>query len=143
MSAAPQLVLRAGDELAQERLSAYTKYAEAVALQEAALEVGDLERFEALARVAERVQSELATSQGLRELLHDQEADSDWFVDRITELVRTTLARNERIRARLARLRRPAGGEIHSAAAEQRPSVRSYTGGSEPDRPEHTLDMRF
>lgn len=134
-------VTRAGGALARERLAAYQRYAELVEGQEAALEAGDLEAFDAMSWAALDLQATLGAAAALRHLEDDPEAGQASFVDQVTALLRSTMARNERIQARLHHLRDEAGRDIRTAGTN-RPRVRSYVqGGADLDR--HNLDFRF
>ncbi len=141
MSVPAHALLHAGDRLARERLEAYRRYAEVVAQQESALEAGDMTSFERFADEAHRLQDDLAVSQGLRELVHDPEADAAWFVDAVTDLVRKTVARNQRIAARLAAMGE--GTRAGHSASARRARPRRYTGEPKGATRVRHLDLRF
>lgn len=141
-AAAGRSVTRAGGKLARERLAAYSRYAQIVAEQEEALAQGDLETFEALGKTATELQAELDGSRTTPDLSHDPDAGSDWFVSGVTDLLRATLARNERITARLSGLRRDAAQAVRAAAREA-PRLRSYVERSGREAGETHLDLKF
>lgn len=141
MTAVARPVTRAGGALARERLAAYQRYAELVEGQEAALEAGDLEAFDLLSRAALELQATLGASAALRHIEDDPEAGQASFVERVSDLLRSTMARNERIQARLHGLRDDAGRDIRNAGTN-RPRVRTYIEGAA-DMGRHSLDFRF
>jgi hypothetical protein len=114
--------------LAQERLAAYQRYAGLVEQQEAALASGDLDGFESLSQATKDLQDRLGAAGALRGIAQDGGVAST-FVEQVADLLRTTMARNSRIQARLAGLRQEAGQDIRKTT-ENRPRVRTYMQGS-------------
>lgn len=146
MSVPARRIVSAGNELARERLAAYARYAELVAQQERALEREDLEAFRSLAASIEELQAEIGQDGGvLHDLGDDTELGAESFVGRVSEIVRSTLARNERIQARLGMLRRRVGASGHRAPVPLEPAAR-YAGTSAGDSPADAgphLDVTF
>lgn len=141
MAAPAPTLTQAGCQLARERLAAYQRYAELVEAQEAALEAGDLEAFDVLSSAALEIQASLGGGAPLTNLAHDPEAGTASFVDKVTDLLHSTMARNERIQARLRGLRHETGSEIRKTA-ESRPRIRTYMTGAGSEE-ERSLDLRL
>jgi hypothetical protein len=146
MSAVARRVVRAGSELARERLAAYARYAGLVAEQERALEDEDLERFQTLSTTIRELQEGVDGAEGaLHHLDEDPELGTATFVERVSEILRSTLARNERIQTRLGILRRKVAGEVRRVG-EGRHRSRLYmedgTAGSPGERVP-SLDVRL
>jgi len=119
----------AGDDLARERLTAYTRIAELVRAQEAALDADDLDRFHELAADVFRLQASMgettlrATSPsetgGASEPTGQAQAATE-----AARILQDTLERSERIRMRLADLRQGVGEDIRRLAAGRSPGRR-------------------
>lgn len=123
MKASPKYLGPAGSELAKQRLSGYLRHAALVAEQEEALDRGDQPRFEELALEISAIQDEI----GLPD--HDArphpdgarpEEESD-----AVDLLRGTLARSERIHARLMSMKRTQAESIRQVS-QRRPQARTY-----------------
>ncbi|MEQ8329995.1 MAG: hypothetical protein RH859_05950 [Longimicrobiales bacterium] len=133
----------AGNELARDRLSLYVRYADLTAEQEAALEAGDMEQFEALSRDLEELRTVIGSASGPPRPVQDgPESGSPEFVRQATDVLRATLARTERIQMRLAVMRRDRAREIRSVA-ERAPQLRNYAvaGGAAPET--NRVDFTF
>lgn len=135
MKPGPRHLGRAGKELARERLSAYMRYAELVAEQEAALEAGEVERFEELSRTVETVRVQIGAPRAPSEVQEVEEAHA------AADALRDALAANKRIQARLAELRNENAGRIRNVS-RRNPQARRYAEESS-ETPASHLDVKL
>lgn len=134
MTLAAGRTARAGGVLARDRLASYRRYAELLALQEAAVARGDMDAYAALAEETAALQAALGGHLHPEGLAADPEATSGAFVSELSDLLRSALGANERIQARLRALRADTAGSVRRAREGQR-RVREYAGpGAAPDR---------
>ena len=129
-------IVNAGGELARGRLALYSRLAELVLEQEAALESEDLDHFNELTGMVRAIQERLGSSAGGEEAAGHR--------DEAARLLRVTLARSQRIQTRLSALRREAGGDIRNLEAG-RNSGRRYLEASGPGAtaPGPKVDVKF
>jgi hypothetical protein len=124
--------VKAGRELARERLALYTRYAGLVARQESALDAEDMEAFETFGEELATLRSVIgAMPAAPSHLEEDPEAAEGAFVRQATEVLRATLARTERIQSRLAGMRAQQGADIRRFN-RNRPLAQTYAAGVEP-----------
>lgn len=123
MKARPKYLGPAGSELAKQRLSGYLRHASLVAEQEEALDRGDQARFEALALEIGAIQDEIGLpDQNPRP--HPDGARPEDESDTV-DLLRATLARSERIHARLMSMKRTQAESIRKVS-QRGPKARRY-----------------
>ena len=102
---------KAGIRLARETLALYARYAELMAMQEAALDDGTLQLFEALDEEVSAVQDQLGLPpDAANNLMGNFQSES--MRSEAIESLREAQATHTRIRARLAALREEAGTEV-------------------------------
>jgi hypothetical protein len=128
----------------RSRVDAYRRYAELLAAQLSALEGGDLDAFDALAELRDRLAEEIDAGPTLpSEWRHDPTAPSDPEVDRLLVEAQHALARcaeaDQLVRQRLQGLRAETLAAIRSIEGRQ-PAVRQYL---EADAPSGRLDVRL
>lgn len=102
---------------ARARLAAYRRYAEIVTEQEKALIAGDLEAYEALESATHEIQDRIGLAP-TPDLVDDPEAGNASFVDEVADILKATLATNERIQTRLWGMRQAAGADVHRGTLE-------------------------
>jgi len=128
----------------RSRVDAYRRYAELLAAQLAALEGGDLDAFDALAELRDRLAAEIDAGPALPpEWQHDLATASDPEVDRLVAEAQHALAQcaeaDRNVRQRLQGLRAETLAAIRSIDGRQ-PAVRQYL---EADAPAGRLDVRL
>lgn len=131
MKAAPRYLGRAGGEVARDRLTQFVRYANLVAEQEAALEDGDLDRFEELADSVTELRGMIGAARAA-ETPEDEHEQAE-------EVLREALAANLRIQTRLQSMRGQDAARIRSIA-HRRPQARRYV-SEEADPPVSHLDL--
>ena len=134
MKPAPRYLGRAGGELAKERLAQYVRYAELVADQEAALEAGDLERFEELGALVAELREEIGSFGP-----DDPAPGKDEDADAVARALEVALAANTRIQDRLARLRHE-GADTIRRVERNRPQARQYVSDAS-EKPHGRIDV--
>lgn len=106
---------RAGDRLARDTVSLYARYAELMAMQEKALDEGDLQSFEGMVGELSAVQQEIGLPPDAASALAGDPQSDPMRSDAI-ELLREAQATHARIQARLTSLREEAGSELRQLA---------------------------
>lgn len=102
---------KAGIQLARKTLTLYARYAELMAMQETALDDGNLQRFETLDEELSAVQDQLGIPpDAASSLAGDPQTDS--MRSEAMESLREAQATHARIQTRLATLREETGTEI-------------------------------
>ena len=140
MSGAPSSSYHPAGRQARARLAAYRRYAEIVTEQEKALIAGDLETYEALADATHELQDRIGLAP-TPDLAEDPEAGHASFVDEVADILKATLATNERIQARLGGMRRTAGSELRTGGFEAHPTPGYDLGGAHDAS--SSFDLRF
>ena len=135
MRAAPKYLGRAGGELAKERLSQYMRYASLVAEQELALNEEDVDRFNELGEQIADLRGEIGPA-GLKD---DGPIGSQAEAHEAADVLRQTLAVNQRIQARLIAMRHENAGQIRRVVRRGR-QARHYV-ADQIEAPETRLDV--
>ena len=102
---------------ARARLATYRRYAEIVTEQERALAAGDLSGYESLASAVHELQERIGLAP-TPDLQEDPEAGHAAFVDEVADILRATLAANERIRTRLGGMHGAGANGAHHAGTD-------------------------
>ncbi len=126
----------AGNRLARERLTLYTRYAELTALQEATLDDGDLKAFEAFDEELRSVQQQIGLPPDTPSTPAGDPQSDPMHSDAI-ESLRKAQATHARIQERLASLRDEAGSELRQLG-QGGSQARRYLEASTPDEEEDT-----
>jgi len=125
MTRAGAYVGRAGGELARRRLDGYRRYASLVAEQEAALDGDDMERFDLLVKAIEALQTEMGpVDLHVDEVVESIDAGSGAHGEAV-EVLRGAIVRTERIRDRLAVMKKAQAHDIRQATRTA-PRARAY-----------------
>lgn len=134
---------KCGGEVARGRLALYVRYAELVKAQEAALAAEDLEAFAALAGELEEIRGSVGGAGRPRlEPADDAEAGGPELLEEASSILRSTLARTQRIQARLSALRRAQGDQIRTLKGRA-PQARRYTAADGDSAGRSKLDLTF
>ena len=134
----------AGNQLVRKTVTLYARYAELMAMQEAALDDGNLEGFEALDEELRAVQDQIGLPPDAASSL-GADPQSDSMRSEAMESLRTAQATHARIQARLASLREEAGTEIRHLArdgSQARRYLEASTSSEEDDDTPH-FDVTF
>ena len=102
---------KAGDRLARDTLSLYARYAELMAMQETALDEGDLQSFEAFDEELRSVQQQIGLPPDTPSTPAG-DPQSDPMHSDVIESLRKAQATHARIQERLVSLREEAGSEL-------------------------------
>ncbi len=112
------------------RLSSYARYVALIKAQEEALEEGDLERHESLAKARQELQDELGELPSREELAAaSSDPEARTLMETTLSSLRSAMARDERMRSVLKELRDDTGGRIRTMARRKKPVERYLAGG--------------
>ena len=135
----------AGDQLVRKTVTLYARYAELMAMQEAALDDGNLEGFEAFDEELRAIQDQIGLPQDAASSPRD-DPESDSMRSEAMESLRKAQATHARIQARLASLREEAGTGVRDLVrdgSQARRYLEASTSSEEDDDDTPHFDVTF
>ncbi len=134
---------KAGDRLARDTLSLYARYAELMAMQETALDEGDLQRFEAFDKELRSVQQQIGLPPDTPSTPAGDPQSDPMNSDAI-ESLRKAQATHARIQERLASLKDETGSELRQlvrGGSQARRYLEASTSSEKEDTPHFDVTL--